>query len=166
MLTMSLLGAGLALGALACDDGAEDGADGGETDAIEATLGAEGGELSGAPGSAFSGFRLHVPAGALSEPVTLRVTAAATSNPLPPHGAAVGPTFDLVPHLDLARSARVTLPFDAGRVAGYGVDLAGVKVWRIGPEGWELIDATARAAAAVTVELSTLTVVGAGVEVP
>src|SRR4051794_13911229 len=55
-----------------------------ESSALSATIGAAGGELSGAQGTAFDGVHIVIPAGALASDTAITVTAAPNDPALPP----------------------------------------------------------------------------------
>ena len=151
-----------ALLAVAAGCGGTDPADPGAASLIEAELGPEGGSLEGGPGL-LDGVRVEVPAGALAEPTWVSLSAAEGLNPLPDGGVAVGPQVRLGPdHLELASPATVRLPFSGYQVQAAGSDTRMVKVWYVGPEGWELMPPEDRGVWWVSVALDGPTALGAG----
>src|SRR5438874_13041545 len=85
-LAMQLLGATmLALLGTACGNGSgESESTVSDEQSLRATIGAEGGELVGKPGTAFDGVHLTIPAGALAQATEIEITQAKNLNPLPP----------------------------------------------------------------------------------
>lgn len=162
---------------LAACGGAE-GDEAGDSSVIFAELGPEGGVLEwgggaaaasdgaavGGGGGELDGVRVELPAGALIGParVTLAI-AGAGLKPLPEGGVSVGPQVRVGPEeLDLLRPLRVRLPFSSYAVAAEGGDERAVKVWYVGPQGWELLTPIDRGAWWVEVELDRPTALGAG----
>jgi hypothetical protein len=99
----------------------------------EGTIGAAGGALSGAPGSALAGVRLVVPPGALVADTTLSLDALSMA-PMPPSGAAASLAVVVGPStVHFALAARLTLPLAAtlpkgqlGVVAEVGTSWSGL----------------------------------------
>jgi hypothetical protein len=138
-----------------------------ESNALSATIGAAGGELTGAKGTAFEGVHIVIPAGALSSDTAITVTAAPDEPALPPAAKACGPTFSIAPAgLTLAQPATVTLPFDESVVEGALRNDDEVKVWVMKNGAWGQEKQIDGAAGSVTIELSALTDVAAGVNPP
>lgn len=137
-----------------------------DPDRIEATLGAGGGELVGDQGI-FDGLVLVAPAGALTGDVKLVVTEAVDTNPLPEGGVSLGPQFRLGPaDTPLAKALTVTVPYSPARLDEEDGDPLAVKVWYVGPDGWALLEPTARSDTSVTVALDLPTAFGAGLFSP
>lgn len=144
------------------DAGAPPGAPAGAT---AFTVTSAGGTFAGE--GALAGVTLEVPAGAVAAPVELWMAPPDTALPLPANGRMVGPEVVFGPAAPaLAEAARLTLPFEPTRATMAGVDVAMVKVWRVGPDGWTIEDPAAPAEdGKVTTQTDTLTRFGAGVEV-
>jgi hypothetical protein len=123
---------------LGCDGGASNG--GGpnvETDQLQGTIGAEGGELVGASGTAMAGVHLVVPPGALASSTTITIKPAGDATPLPVTAVRCGPMFAVEPEgLALAAPASLTLPFDEETVTGQNRFDDEVKVWVRNGTGW------------------------------
>lgn len=114
-----------------------------------------------------AGVRLDVPPGAVDADFDLWMAPPEVSPPLPETGQMVGPEVLFGPsEVALAEPAQLTLPFDLGQASLVGAERFEVKVWRNGPDGWE-IDEPVQAPEAdeVTVEIVTLGHFGAGVEI-
>ena len=134
---------------------------------LHATIGPEGGELVGLPGTTFAGVHLTIPQGALSAPTEIEVTQASGLKPLPNGAVGCGPEFQIKPAgMKLATAASLTLPFDEATVtANYRFDDQ-VLVWAIQDGKWGQQEQTESAEGSVSVELSELNGVGAGVKPP
>jgi hypothetical protein len=131
---------------------------------LRATLGPAGGEIVAGPESSLAGFRLVVPAGALSEEVELEVQSTIDPTPLLPPAFAVGPQIVIRPEgLALAAPISVTVPFDAGLRGAWDAPDEECRVWYREGEGWARAEQTASSPETVTVELDTTTTFGAGV---
>src|SRR5215213_3061234 len=65
--------------------------------ALRGTVGPEGGELVGLPGTPFEGVRLEIPPGALSGTTALAILRADSTTPLPVTAVRCGPMFSLQP---------------------------------------------------------------------
>jgi hypothetical protein len=138
-------------------------------ESLHATVGAQGGELVGAKGTALEGVRLSIPQGALAAETAIRVQPATNATPLPPTAVRCGPQFTIEPAgLNLAVPAKLTVPFDETTVTDqYRFDDE-VKLWALKPtgEGWTQRKQVDSTAGAVSVELDQLTTVAAGVNPP
>lgn len=149
-------------GAQACASEGYDFGEGEEAPAgaeLRATIGAEGGVLEG-----LEGFRLEIPAGALSADTEIVVSPTVDETPLAQTAERVGPTFSISPvDLALAVPAQLTLPIDAELRAAWEVADTDCRVWQRTAEGWERREQTASSAESVTVELDRLSTVAAGV---
>ncbi|MCA9540449.1 MAG: hypothetical protein KC620_16230, partial [Myxococcales bacterium] len=115
---------------------------------------------------------LVVPADAVIESTAAWMAPPAAARPLPETGALVGPEVEFGPAaLTLARPARLELPFDPSAVTAQGQDIDHVKVWRVGPDGWQIATPAEppradEAVGRVVLETTTLTRFGAGIERP
>jgi hypothetical protein len=135
---------------------------------LRASIGPEGGELVGAQGSALSGVRLEIPAGALGEKTEIEITPATGLAPLPPTAVGCGPIFDIQPAgLALATPATLTLPFDESKVLeNYRYDDQ-VKAWQMKDDGsWGQRLQVDSSEGSVSVVLDALNPAGAGVNPP
>jgi hypothetical protein len=126
----------LALGAAGCGgDGKADAPPAGGGGGVgSATLGAEGGTVSGADGAA-----VFVPAGAASAPVTIRIAKDATDMPaLPPRLTAVGDVWAVTPHgAVFSEAVQVRLPRAVRAMAAN----ERLRIAKVSPGGdWELLD--------------------------
>lgn len=135
-----------------------------EITSLSATLGAEGGLIEGALGTAFEGLRVEIPAGALDQPTTITVTTTLDETPLPEGAFAVGRQYAFDPPAPLKSPALVTLPVFAEAVQGFGQDYTSVKVWLKGPQEWQLVEPSSTTAETTTIEMSTLSTTAAGVK--
>jgi hypothetical protein len=163
---------GVSLGAAACFvltsgcGAAPDSTSTNGDESLHATIGAQGGELVGAKGTALEGVRLSIPQGALAAETAISVQPASNATPLPPTAVRCGPQFTLEPAgLSLAAPAKLTVPFEETVVTDeYRFDDE-VKVWALKPtgEGWTQRKQVDSTAGAVSVELDQLTTVAAGV---
>ncbi len=153
-------------GLIGCGDVDDSGLDAPEG-ATVFTLTPAGGTFEGE--GDLEGFRLSVPPEAVSADLELWMAPPASSPPLPDTGVLVGPEIEFGPgRPTLALPAELTLPFEPSRVMQAGVALQFVKVWRVGPDGWEIQDPVAQPAEGgdgVTVSIDTLSHFGAGVEI-
>lgn len=134
-------------------------------DATRFTLSPAGGTFLGE--GPLAGVRLEVPADAVSETYALWMAPPESSPPLPDTGQMVGPEVRFGPEtVPLAVPAELTLPFDAGQAEQVGVARFNVKVWRLGPDGWEIDDPVEPPSGDdVTVVITSLEHFGAGVEI-
>jgi hypothetical protein len=150
---------GLVWLASACGDG-----NGDEPLVLKGTIGAGGGELTGAAGGPFSGVRVVVPAGALTKEVELWVEGVIDPTPLAATAERVGPQFALRPEgIEFAKPVEVTVPFDPKLRAPWDVPDDDCRVWYRNGAGWARAEQTASDADGVTVELSRATTFAAGV---
>jgi hypothetical protein len=134
---------------------------------LHATIGPEGGELVGQPGSAFAGVHLSIPKGALSQPTEISVAPTSALNPLPSGAVGCGPEFMIQPAgIKLAAPASLTLPFDETTVSNNHRFDDQVLVWTIEDGKWGQQTQTDSAEGSVTVELNELNGVGAGIKPP
>ena len=163
--TSAVAGALLLLG---CDGGAmHGGVTTVETDQVQATIGAEGGELVGTEGTALAGVHLIVPPGALGARTTITIHPAGDGTPLPATAVRCGPMFAIEPEgLALAAPASLTLPFDDTTVSDQNRFDDEVKVWVKNGAGWGQSLQTDSHPGLVTVDLPTLETVAAGVNPP
>src|SRR5689334_20275420 len=153
----------LALGTLSngCAGTGDDGS------GLHSLIGAEGGELVGAPGTPFEGVRVQIPAGAVSTPTDVSVSVAAQTVALPKTAVRCGQLFALEPAgLDLAKPAIVTLPYDPKIVADNFRFEDQVRVWVSKDAGWTQRLQTDNGPHTVTVEVTALSIVSAGVVPP
>jgi hypothetical protein len=153
----------LALGTLStgCAGAGEDGS------GLHALIGAEGGELVGAPGTPFEGVRVQIPAGAVSTPTDVSVSVAGQTVALPKTAVRCGQLFNLEPAgLALAKPAIVTLPYDPKIVADHFRFEDQVRVWVSKDAGWTQRLQTDNGPNTVTVEVTALSIVSAGVVPP
>jgi hypothetical protein len=153
---------------LGCDGGAMNGgAPGVETDQLQGTIGAEGGELVGAPATPLAGVHLIVPPGALASSTTITIKPAGDATPLPATAVRCGPMFAVEPEgLALAVPASLTLPFDEETVTNQNRFDDEVKVWVRNGTGWGQSLQTDSSSGQVTIDLPTLETVAAGVNPP
>ncbi|MCA9546671.1 MAG: hypothetical protein KC613_19835 [Myxococcales bacterium] len=158
------LTAGLIL--CACDDDSVAPPTEAPADATAFTLTPAGGTFAGT--GPLAGVALTVPAGAVAADTALWMAPPVSERPLPASGRFVGPEVEFGPgEVALAEPATLTLPVDAARVDASGSDLRLVKVWRVGPDGWEIQAPAAEARdGQVQATVEALTRFGAGVEVP
>jgi hypothetical protein len=128
------------------------------------TIGPEGGELLGEPGSFFEGVRVVIPPDAVVEATEFRVEGTVDGTPLPETAAAIGQQFVLLPaNLEFAAPIEVTVPFDPAARAAWETPDEECKVWYRDGDGWaraEQIDSTPET---VTVELPATTTFAPGV---
>jgi hypothetical protein len=161
------LGALLTLAATACSGEGQQPEAGEAQESLHATIGAEGGELVGKPGTTFEGVRLSIPAGALSESTEIAITPATHLNPLPQTAVACGPQFEIQPAgLKLAQPAELELPVYERIVTDNYNFPDQVKVWAVEDGKWGQRIQTSSTEQEVTVELLELNGVGAGVNPP
>jgi hypothetical protein len=112
--------------------------------AIVATVGPAGGVVAGPEGGALAGVVLTVPAGALSSQTTIRIASVFNGTPLPEGAESIGPyvsvTADGRDNLNIFSEvgATLTLPSYREKLAVYGADTIGVKVWYIASGTWVL----------------------------
>jgi hypothetical protein len=133
-------------------------------DTLQATLGPRGGELVGAKGSALEGVKLTIPAGALASDTRIEIKLAIDDASLPPTAVRCGPQVEIGPAgTQLAVAAQVTLPFDENIVAANERFDDEVKVWVREGDHWGQKDQVNSVPGSVTIELSTLDTVAAGV---
>ena len=125
----------------ACGGGGDGGGEPPPTPSGPATIGSEGGSLSSA-----EGVRITVPAGAMAEPVTLRVArdstglnaALAGGTPDPDKAVALSPTYAMTPHgTTFARPVELRIPIDKAAAAGPGL-LVALRT-DPGKPGWDVL---------------------------
>lgn len=133
-----------------------------------ATIGAGGGEIVGATGSALEGLTLTIPAGALTGDTLVEIgPSAAGGMSLPGTAVRAGPQLSIgPPGTQLAVPARLTLPFDADAVAANDRFDDEVAVWVGNGDHAEQRSAEESTASSVTVEISSLDAVAVGVNPP
>ena len=137
------------------------------SEALRGTIGPQGGELTGAPGTTFEGVHLVVPPGALAVDTELQITPSNDATPLPPAALRCGPMFDIGPDdLQLAVPATLTLPFDETIVTDHSRFDDEVKVWVKEANKFVQRKQIDSAEARVTIALPQLTHVAAGVNPP
>ena len=156
---------GLALLALAIVAGCSDETTSAPPETLQATIGPEGGVLEGAAGTQLEGVRVDIPEGALAETATLTVTPTSIDdNPLPAGAFGIGAWFE-IEGATLALPARVTVPYDPERLQDFDLDPAGVKVWRLAGQQWNLATIVDVSETDVTAEMDQLSTIGPGVEI-
>lgn len=132
-----------------------------------ATIGAQGGEIVGAHGSALEGVTLTIPAGALAGDTVVEIGPSAGAMSLPGTVARVGPQLAIGPRgVHLALPARLTVPFDADAVAAHDRFEDEVAVWVGEGDHLQQRSADDSTGSSVTVEISSLDAVAAGVHPP
>jgi ZU5 domain len=154
-----------------CDGSTVNGADNGgmnaEATELQGTIGAEGGELVGASGTALAGVHLVIPPGALGAPTAITIRPAGDSTPLPATAVRCGPMFAIEPAgLTLATPAALTLPFDETVVNDQNRFDDEVKVWVKNGDAWGQRLQTDDSPGLVTIDLDALQTVAAGVNPP
>lgn len=164
--TQTFAGIATLLFAAACSSGGSSSEPTSEQ-SLRATIGPEGGELVGKPGTAFAGVHLSIPQGALTEPTQIEIAPASGLKPLPQGAVGCGPEFQIQPAgVKLAAAATLTLPFDETTVTDNHRFDDQVLVWAVQDGKWGQQAQTESAEGSVTVELSELNGVGAGVKPP
>ena len=165
--------AGALAGALlvaGCDGGSGGGVTGNPAtaDDVHATVGAQGGELVGAPGTALAGVHLTIPPGALAADTEIAIHPAGDTTPLPPTAVRIGPMFAIEPAgLALAAPATLTLPYDETMVTDQERFDDEVKVWvKNGSAAWGQRLQIDSSTGLVTIQLDTLELAAAGVNPP
>jgi hypothetical protein len=136
--------------------------------ALSATIGPDGGELVGQPGTSLAGVSLSIPRGALAANTEITIKAIDAGQPLPSTAVRCGPNFSLEPaDLALAVPASLTLPFDENAVTDqYRFDDE-VKVWDFQNGAWGQRIQTESGEGSVTIDLDVLSSnVAAGVNPP
>jgi len=137
------------------------------SDSLHATIGPQGGQLVGAKGSALDGVTVVIPAGALASDTDIEIKPASDTSPLPSSAVRCGPQIEIGPMgTALAIPAQVTLPFDPELVAENNRFDDEVKVWVHEGDQWGQQTQVDSSPGHVTVELSKLDLVGAGVNRP
>jgi hypothetical protein len=137
------------------------------SESLRATIGAQGGQLVGAKGSALDGVKVVIPAGALGADTAIEVRPASSTVALPATAVRCGAEFELLPAgLQLAVPAQVTLPFDETVVTQSQRFDDEVKVWVQQGDHFTQEKQLDSAEGSVTVELSALSTVAAGVNPP
>jgi hypothetical protein len=140
---------------------------GSTTDALQGTVGPEGGQLVGQVGSALEGMKLVIPAGALSAKTDITVSRGNSATPLPTTALRCGPEFVIEPQgLKLTAPATVTLPFDENTVTQHDRFDEDVKAWALQDGKWGQRTQTSSSAGQVDIELDSLTTVAAGINPP
>jgi len=134
---------------------------------MQATIGPQGGELSGAKGSVLEGVKLVVPSGALASDTRIEIKAA-SSESLPSGATGVGKQFQISPAgLQLAMPAQLTLPVDASQVEANLRFAEDVKVWLQDGGQWGQVQQIDGADGSVTIEMTSLAAIaGPGVNPP
>jgi len=136
------------------------------SDGLRGTIGAQGGQLVGQKGSALDGVKVVIPPGALAADTTIEVRPA-SALALPATAHSCGAAFELLPAgLQLAAPAQVTLPLDENVVGQSQRFDDEVKVWAQAGAQFAQQKQVDSAEGSVTVELSTLSAVEAGINPP
>jgi hypothetical protein len=136
-------------------------------DTLRATIGPQGGEIVGAKGSALEGVKLSIPAGALASDTQIEIKLAVDETPLPETAVRCGPQVEIGPAgTQLAVAAQVTLPFDESIVAANERFDDDVKAWVREGDHWGQREQVDSSPGSVTIELSSLDTVAAGVNPP
>jgi hypothetical protein len=139
-----------------------------QSDKLKATIGAQGGELTGAQGTPFEGVHLSIPAGALNADTEISIKVAANPPALPATAHACGQIYSIEPAgLALAQAATLTLPFSEDTIASFNRFDDEVKAWVLASDNtWSQAKQIDSQDSRVTIELQNLTVVGPGVNPP
>jgi hypothetical protein len=134
------------------------------SDTVQATLGAQGGVITGAAGTALQGVKVVIPPGALASDTVIEIKPADAETPLPANSLRVGPQIDIGPSgMELAVPAQVTLPFDENISAANDRFDDEVSVQSVSGGEKKQVDSDV---GSVTVDLSTLDRVAASVSLP
>jgi hypothetical protein len=138
-----------------------------EDSVLHGVIGAQGGELVGAQGSALEGVHLVVPAGALAADTDISIVPAAANVALPTTAVRCGPEFTIEPvGLALTAAATLTLPFDEDAVTQNLRFDDEVKVWSLDGGAWGQVKQIDSSEGRVEIELSKLETYAAGVNPP
>lgn len=129
-----------------------------------AEIGPEGGTIEPPVESAWHGVKLVVPAGALKSKTRISFKGATDETNLPELAERVGPylAFD-PPGLDLAVPAELTVPLAHDLLANYEGKPEGCKVWARKDDAWTRIEQIRSTKDSVTIPISRLTTLAAGV---
>lgn len=129
-----------------------------------AEIGPEGGTIEPPMESAWSGVKLVVPAGALKTKTRITFKGATDETNLPELAERVGPylAFD-PPGLDLAVPAELTVPLAHDLLSRFDGTPAGCKVWARKDDAWMRIEQLRATKDSVTIPISKLTTLAAGV---
>jgi hypothetical protein len=165
---------GLAFAAALVACGGTDGRDaaagagsGAQGDTLSATIGPQGGELTGQVGSALEGVHVSIPPHALTADTTISVVRADSGKALPSTAFGCGPQFFLEPAgLKLATPATITLPFSEDTVTSQDRFDDQVKIWALQGDTWGQRLQTDSSTGLVTFQTDTLDIVQAGVNPP
>lgn len=131
---------------------------------LTATVGPNGGVVEALDSPAFEGFGLNIPAGALRANTTLRVRRVEDETPLPNNAFRVGLQFRVEAEgVTLAQPMSVRLPVDPLMRESLGGNPDEVKVWVRNADGWSLVEPMSTASTRVTIQVSALTTMAAGV---
>lgn len=131
---------------------------------LTATVGPNGGVVEARDSSAFEGFVLNIPAGALRANTTLRVRRVEDETPLPTNAFRVGLQFRVEAEgVTLSQPMTVHLPVDSLMRNTFGGNPDEVKVWMRNADGWSLVEPTSTGPTRVTIQVSALTTMAAGV---
>ena len=131
----------------------------------QATIGAAGGVITGAAGTALDGVKVVFPPGALAGDTVIQIKPAVLDTPLPGTALRVGPQIEIDPAgMRLAIPAQVTLPFDESAVAGN--DRSDDEVAAVTVTSGQQKKQVDSGPGSVTFDLSTLDVVAASVTPP
>lgn len=134
-----------------------------------ATIGPAGGVLESPSDDLLSGFRLEVPAGALTETKTISVRQTYERTPLSVESAFVGPHFAIEPRgLAFATKVKLTVPLRFHTVASHGAPTSACKLWMREGAGWSQLSQIASTDESVTVEATRIdtSVAGVNLSVP
>jgi hypothetical protein len=134
---------------------------------LHGVIGAKGGELVGAQGTALEGVHLVIPAGALSADTDISIAPAASDVALPTTAVRCGSEFALSPGgLALAMPATLTLPFDETTVTEHLRFDDEVKAWDLDGNTWGQVKQIDSSEGRVSIEVSKLDTYAAGVNPP
>lgn len=155
---------GLVCLSLACGDSSTSDPEKIVIEKLSARVGPSGGTLEGAAGSAYAGFRLVIPPGALDQEVEITVSGVVDPTPLAATAERVGPQFAIEPAgLALKVPASLTVPFDDALRQAWDTPDSECRVWYRDGDKWSNAVQTASTPTGVTVELPKLAVAAAGV---
>jgi hypothetical protein len=133
---------------------------------LRVLIGVAGGTIEGAADGPLAGVSLTIPAGALAQETEIVVRGTVDPVPLSNRAERVGPQIALEPAgLELAVPAQITIPYDSSLRAQWDTPDAECKVWQRSGDGWMMIEQLSTTSDAITIALSTLSTVAAGVSV-
>jgi hypothetical protein len=138
-----------------------------QSNALQGTIGPEGGALAGTAGTALAGVKVVIPANALAAATSIVIEPVESAVPLPASAMRVGPQFQIGPTgTQLAVPAQVTLPFDSSAVSANDRFDDEVQALVLADGQWAQTRQADNSAGSVTFDLSRLDVVSAGIESP